>query len=60
MKKIICLAISLSLLLLSATAFAEGGTHTVHTYTKRDGTVVKKHLSGNPGSGIHCHNNVCS
>ncbi|MFH1334699.1 MAG: hypothetical protein ABIH77_05345 [Pseudomonadota bacterium] len=35
------------------------GTHWVRTYTKRDGTIVHGHLSGNPGSGIHCHHNVC-
>ncbi len=35
------------------------GTHWVRTYRRRDGTIVRRHLAGNPGSGIHCHNNVC-
>lgn len=36
-----------------------GRTHTVKPYTKRDGTFVQGHRAGNPGSGIHCHNNIC-
>jgi hypothetical protein len=40
-------------------AFASGGTHEVQSYYRGDGTYVEEHLSGNPGSGIHCHDNVC-
>jgi len=40
-------------------SYRSGGTHWVRTYRKRNGTIVQGHLSGNPGSGIHCHNNIC-
>lgn len=36
-----------------------GGVHTVRTYTRRNGTIVRQHLAGNPRSGIHCHHNIC-
>lgn len=36
-----------------------GDTHYVRPYVKQDGTYVEGHESGNPGSGIHCHDNVC-
>ena len=53
---------SLSILLcgtcLLTTTFA--GSHWVHTYTKKDGTIVEGHRAGNPGSGTHCHNSDCS
>lgn len=35
------------------------GTHEVSSYTRNDGTYVEEHRAGNPGSGIHCHDNVC-
>lgn len=41
------------------TRSSQGGTHYVRPYVKKNGTYVQGHLSGNPGSGIHCHNNVC-
>jgi len=37
-----------------------GGVHYVRPYTRRDGTQVQGHLSGNPNSGVHCKDNVCS
>lgn len=39
--------------------FATENTHHVRPYFRRDGTYVHGHLSGNPGSGIHCRDNVC-
>jgi len=38
---------------------AYGGTHNVRPYFKKDGTFVQGHRAGNPGSGIHCHDNIC-
>jgi hypothetical protein len=43
----------------SSMAYAYGGIHNVRSYERTDGTYVESHLSGNPGSGIHCHYNVC-
>lgn len=36
-----------------------GNTHDVKPYFKKDGTYVEGHKSGNPRSGVHCHNNIC-
>jgi len=36
-----------------------GRTHSVRSYVRKDGTFVQGHLSGNPRSGVHCHDNVC-
>ena len=36
-----------------------GRTHSVRPYFKKDGTYVERHRSGNPRSGVHCHNNTC-
>ncbi len=36
-----------------------GNTHTVRPYLKKDGTFVQGHRAGNPGSGMHCKNNIC-
>lgn len=47
------------LLMVSTGVFAYGGVHYVNSYTKSNGTYVQGHLAGNPGSGIHCHNNIC-
>jgi hypothetical protein len=41
------------------TSFAFG-THYVRTYTRTDGTIVQGHQAGNPNSGVHCYDNVCS
>lgn len=38
---------------------AYGGTHSVRPYVRKDGTFVKGHRAGNPGSGVNCHDNVC-
>lgn len=35
-------------------------THYVNSYTRDNGTTVDGHYSGNPSSGVHCHNNVCN
>ncbi len=37
-----------------------GKTHNVRPYFKKDGTFVPSHRAGNPRSGIHCRNNICS
>ena len=63
MKNLLSIIISSMLLVLTNTAFAYDngdGTHTVEAYTKSDGTFVQEHEAANPGSGIHCHGNVCS
>ena len=61
MKYFLSIAVFSALIALTTTAFAYGyGTHTVETYNKSDGTTVYEHEAGNPGSGIHCHNNFCS
>ena len=63
MKKALLIAISSAIITLSPIAFAYDngdGTHTVETYTKKDGTTVQEHRAGNPGSGIHCSDNICS
>lgn len=36
-----------------------GRTHNVRPYFKKNGTFVQGHRAGNPGSGVHCRNNVC-
>ena len=36
-----------------------GKTHTVRTYTKKNGTIVQQHRAGNPRSGVHCKDNIC-
>jgi hypothetical protein len=46
--------------LSTSNAFAYGNTHTVHSYERSDGTYVEQHEAGNPGSGVHCHDNVCN
>lgn len=55
---------ALSVFLIFTTLFfsamSYGGSHKVKKYTKRNGTVVKEHRRGNPRSGTHCKNNVCS
>lgn len=56
MKKI---ALALMLICFSMTAFARYGVHYVHGYYRHNGTYVRGHYAGNPGSGIHCHNNIC-
>lgn len=35
-------------------------THWVKSYTTKNGVYHSGHLSGNPGSGVHCHENVCN
>lgn len=57
MKKLL-LSVLLTTILAGSASFA-GGIHSVRSYTRNDGTYVQSHLSGNPGSGIHCHNDVC-
>jgi len=52
MKKI---AFIFMLMCFSMSAFAVYGTHHVRAYTKSDGTYVRGHEAGNPGSGVHCH-----
>lgn len=48
-KTIITLSVLGILMGFAATnVYANSGVHN-----------VKRHLSGNPGSGVHCHNNVC-
>jgi len=34
-------------------------THYVEPYYRQNGTYIQGHRSGNPGSGVHCNNNVC-
>lgn len=36
-----------------------GKTHSVRPYLRKDGTYIQRHRSGNPRSGVHCHNNIC-
>lgn len=61
MKNILIISSILLTLTTSAFAFNNGnGTHTVKSYTKSDGTYVEEHLSGNPNSGVHCKDNLCS
>ena len=63
MKYLLSVAVLTALLALTTTTFAYNngdGTHTVRSYTKNDGTTVREHKAGNPGSGVHCYNNVCS
>lgn len=36
-----------------------GSVHWVRPYTTRRGVYHRGHLSGNPYSGVHCHNNIC-
>lgn len=60
MKKIICTCLAILFLLTATFVLARGGTHYVRSYVKRDGTIVQAHRAGNPGSGVHCHNNVCN
>jgi len=50
----------LAFCVFAGAAFAYGGTHWVSSYSRSDGTYVQGHEAGNPGSGIHCHDNVCS
>ena len=38
---------------------ATENTHHVEPYFKRNGSFVNGHRSGNPGSRIHCRDNVC-
>ncbi|MBN2689730.1 MAG: hypothetical protein JXR42_03925 [Gammaproteobacteria bacterium] len=59
MKKLISI-IFLSILSFSAFAGVYGDTHYVQSYTRGDGTYVQGHLAGNPGSGVNCHDNLCS
>ncbi len=33
--------------------------HSVRSYYRMNGSYVPSHLAGNPGSGVHCRNNVC-
>lgn len=70
MKKIICAILLTATLLASFSILARGyghssygyhssnSTHYVRPYVKQNGTYVKGHLSGNPYSGVHCHDNV--
>ena len=51
--------IFIAAIFLCGNVFASGGTHYVNGYTRSNGTYVEGHESGNPGSGIHCHDNVC-
>jgi hypothetical protein len=70
-KKIICYFLII-LIFVSPTVMARGyhigkisshrsysSTHTVRPYVTKRGSYHKAHLSGNPRSGVHCHNNVC-
>ena len=61
--KILLLAVcGLSIFLVSqshAYSSGYGRTHSVRPYFKKDGTFVQGHRSGNPGSGVHCHNDIC-
>lgn len=62
MKKIIILVVMLIPIIISAQSYYKnyrGNTHYVHSYVKKNGTVVTGHYSGNPKSGVHCHNNMC-
>lgn len=36
---------------------AHTGSHAVHGYFRKNGTYVRPHMSGNPGSGNHWHLN---
>ncbi len=36
-----------------------GKTHNVRPYIRKDGTFVRGHRAGNPGSGVHCKDSVC-
>src|SRR5579859_5750262 len=36
---------------------AHTGSHVVHGYTRKNGTYVRPHMAGNPGSGNHWHLN---
>jgi hypothetical protein len=64
MKKLGLVVVLLFTLLSSFSVLARGyhssgGTHYVKSYVTKNGVHVAGHLSGNPGSGIHCHHNVC-
>jgi hypothetical protein len=65
MKRVFYLWLIANLLLISSTAAAKahynkmGGTHYTRPYIKKSGTFVQGHHSGNPGSGIHCHDGIC-
>ena len=39
--------------------YSHGSTHRVRPYTNKSGVYHSGHLSGNPRSGVHCHNNIC-
>ena len=62
MKKFVC-----ALIMISSISFAFAGqyklsayrTHSVRAYRTKKGVYHKSHISGNPGSGVHCHNNIC-
>jgi hypothetical protein len=74
MKKTLCAMLIAATLLVSFSILARGyghssssyrshslgSTHYVRPYVKQNGTYVKGHLSGNPYSGVHCHDNVCN
>jgi hypothetical protein len=36
-----------------------GSTHTVKTHFRK-GRVILSHRAGNPRSGVHCRNNICT
>lgn len=38
---------------------SHSGIHWVRPYVTRKGSYHRSHLSANPRSGLHCHNNVC-
>ena len=63
MKKVIYVHLAIVLLLtplsIFARGYADGDTHEVKTYERSNETVVEEHRAGNPGSGVHCHDNDC-
>ena len=41
-------------------SYSTGRTHNVRTHFRSGHGVIVGHRAGNPGSGVHCHNNICS
>lgn len=37
---------------------SHGSTHWVRPYVKKNGSYYQPHLSANPNSGLHYHNNI--
>lgn len=59
MRKLTCMLMGVIILLAPMLVLARGGTHYVRSYTKKNGTHIQGHQSGNPRSGVHCHGNFC-